>query len=122
MARKALVIDDDEDLVDVATAYLEEEGFDVASASDGKSGIEKAKSFLPDLILVDIMMPGIHGFQVCEKLRQEESLNNARILVASSKSFQNDIDSAKNAGADDYLVKPYMRADLKEKIKVLFGE
>ena len=118
--RKALVIDDDEDCRTVAEAYLEVEGFDVETAENGRKGVEKAKSFKPNLVMIDLIMPGIHGFQVCEEIRADQSLTHARLLVTSSKAFDQDKVSAKAAGADDYLVKPYLRSELREKIKKLF--
>jgi len=121
MDMKALVIDDDPDLVAVAKAYLENFGMNVVTANDGKAGIEKALEVRPGLVLVDLMMPNMHGWQVCERLRAEPSLEGLRILVVSSKSFQSDIDQAKHAGADDYLRKPYMKEQLYEKLRALLG-
>ncbi|MFC1679780.1 response regulator [Elusimicrobiota bacterium] len=120
MRKRILVIDDTLDALEIAKAYLEDE-FDVAVAHDGKEGVERALEFKPHLIMTDLMMQTMHGYQVCEKVRAEPTLSETRILVVSSKAFQNDKDLAKQAGADSYLVKPYLRKDLFEKIGELLG-
>jgi len=122
MSRRVLVIDDDDDLAAVAEAYLTTSGFEVQRARDGVEGVEAARAYKPDLVMVDIMMPKMHGFQVCEKLRSMEGLEGLKILVCSSKSFDSDKQIATEVGADDYLVKPYQRADLMAKVGTLLGD
>ncbi len=116
---KALIIDDDEDLAKLLSKMLEKEGFETAWEPEGKSGIAKARSWKPDIAIVDLLMPGILGFAVVERLRADENLKDLRILVASSKPFDNDQVDAKRVGADDYLVKPFKKAHLIEKVKAL---
>ncbi len=119
---KVLIIDDDEDLAGLIARMLEKEGFETAWEPEGKSGIAKAQSWKPDIAIVDLLMPGIHGFAVVERLRADENLKNLRILVASSKPFDNDKADAKRVGADDYLVKPFKRVDLIEKVNTLLNK
>lgn len=118
---KVLIIDDDEDLAGLIATMLKNEGFETAWEPEGKSGIAKARSWKPDIAIVDLLMPGIHGFAVIERLRADENLKGLRILVASSKPFDNDKDDAKRVGADGYLVKPFKKADLIEKVKTLLN-
>ncbi|HBL16160.1 MAG TPA: hypothetical protein DD417_05210 [Elusimicrobia bacterium] len=118
---KALVVEDDAAIADFAEMILVEQGFTVEKAGDGKQGVEKALSFHPDLILLDLMMPGMHGLQVCELLRKEASLKGVRILICSSKSYASDIEEAMAAGADEYLTKPYGAKDLVKKVRTLLA-
>lgn len=122
MKPKALIIDDDEDLSELMAKMLRDAGFETAISPEGKSGLEKAKEWKPHIAIVDLLMPGIHGFVVCERLRKEPCLAGIRILVSSSKPFDEDIAQAKTAGADDYLVKPFRRVQLVEKVRALIPE
>ena len=81
--------------------------------------MSKARSFVPDLALVDLLLPRIHGYEVCERIRAEKTLSHVKILVCSAKSYTQDIDGALESGADDFLRKPYKVDELLEKIKTL---
>ncbi|MFH1724361.1 MAG: response regulator [Elusimicrobiota bacterium] len=116
-----MVIDDDEHTAALAADYLEMAGFEAFQAPDGKAGVEKALRLKPELVLVDLMMPKMHGWQVCERLRAEESTKGIRILVTSSKTFPADIALAMSAGADAYLKKPYLCKDLFDKLREILG-
>ncbi|MFH2202151.1 MAG: response regulator transcription factor [Elusimicrobiota bacterium] len=119
MGKKILIIEDDEAAAKLATMILEREGYDIAVAEDGNQGIKRAAEFKPDLALVDLMLPSIHGFAVIEKLRENKELAGLRIMVCSSKTFTQDIDGAMDAGADDYITKPYKMEALSAKVKKL---
>lgn len=118
--RLALIIDDDPQFSKMLSEHLEDMGFDVDAAFDGKEGLVKAAARKPHLILLDIMMPGIHGYEVCSKLRADPHTKNSRILVLSAKGFDSDKEMAREVGADGYLVKPFHRNDLQEKVEALF--
>ncbi|MBI5594461.1 MAG: response regulator [Elusimicrobia bacterium] len=117
---KVLVIDDDELLREFACEALSGQGYVVEKAEDGRAGLKKAASFEPDLVICDLMMPGLHGFEVCQRLRDKGSAD-LRILVTSSKSFEADICEAKKAGADAFMVKPYTIAGLQAQVADLIG-
>lgn len=119
MKKTALLIDDDPDQREIACFLLRQEGFEVAEAADGPEGVAAAVALKPDLVLTDLMMPTMHGYEVCERIRAEQSLKDVPILVVSSKSFDNDLRLALRAGANAYLVKPYHKADFIAKIKEL---
>jgi len=104
--KKILVIDDDIDLLDATAFVLEAAGYTVATAVDGRKGLEEAAAMIPDLIVLDLAMPGMHGFEVCEKLRKDEKFKDVKILIASGKSYPTDIKMATELGADHYMVKP----------------
>lgn len=121
MAQTILVIEDDEGASDLAKAVLESAGYEVILAADGKVGVKTALARKPDLVLVDLMLPGMHGFAVCEKLRSEASLSGLRIMVVTSKAYTQDMDSAADAGADGYVTKPYKPDDLVAKVRMLLS-
>ncbi len=105
--KKVLVVDDDEEIVGFVEMSLKDAGYDVYTACDGKKGLEMARSTRPDLILLDLAMPVMHGYEVCTALRADASFNSTKIVVTSGKSYPVDIKNAKDAGADHYMVKPY---------------
>jgi len=117
----ALVIEDDEGASDLMKAVLEREGWAVEQVYDGKSGIDKAVELKPKLVVVDLMLPRMHGFEVCERLREMESRESLKILVASSKSYAQDIDGALEAGADAYFTKPVDIDALAAKVRELMS-
>ena len=121
MKLKALIIDDDPDMSEVCKTYLESAGFETIYCADGRQGLEKALEYKPNLLIIDLMMPNIHGYEVCERIRANPDLKDAKILVTSSKSFDSDRELALRAGADDYLIKPYLCKDLLDKVDALLS-
>lgn len=117
--KKVLVIEDDEALNEYAVRALTKADYEVERAYNGQDGVDKAASFKPDLVVLDLMMPGMHGIQVCEILRKDTALAGTRILISSAKGYASDIQAAKNAGADDYLHKPYRTEELQSKVAEL---
>ncbi len=101
--KKILVIDDEGELIDVLSTRLKSEGFEVDSALDGLTGIEKVYSFKPDVILLDISMPGISGWEVCERLRADPRTKNVKIFIITGTR---DLKQTKKAGADRVILKP----------------
>jgi len=106
MNSKILIIDDEEDIRILIQYTLKKEGFTVETAKDGESGIEKAKSFLPDLIILDVMMPGIDGIETCELLRQNPIFDTTLITFLTARSEDYSQIAGFNSGADDYISKP----------------
>ena len=119
--KKILVIEDEQAINDFAAMILRQEGYEVAQAYDGKGGLDMARAARPDLIVLDFMLPRMHGYQVSRAVRDDKELSGVRILVASAKSYAADIEAAMAAGADDYLTKPYRPEDLKERVSRLLG-
>jgi CheY-like chemotaxis protein/phosphoribosyl 1,2-cyclic phosphodiesterase len=103
---KVLVVDDDVLLRDMAESLLCED-YEVQTACDGQDGLEKALAWKPDLVVTDLMMPRMHGYELCQRLKAAAELPGLKVIVASSKSFAADLAQAKNAGADAYILKPY---------------
>lgn len=101
---KALVVDDDRVLADVLAFTMKKEGYDVLMAHDGKTAIQRWKEDRPDLIILDVNMPRLDGFEVCRKIRQE---SDVPIILLTVRGEEDDIVKGLEIGADDYVVKPF---------------
>ncbi|MDP2363342.1 MAG: response regulator [Ignavibacteria bacterium] len=115
--KKILVIDDLPENVFMLQDRLEHEGFEVLTAYDGFTGIDKAKNELPDLILLDVMMPDITGLEVCKILVNEPTTKNIPIILVTAKSGAEDTKEGLEAGAFDYIKKPFNRIELLARVK-----
>ena len=113
---KILVVDDDPDIVEILRYNLSLAGYEVKSASNGKECIKKAKLFIPELILLDVMMPEMDGIEACSLLKEIPSLINTRIIFLSARNEDYTQLSAFDAGADDYISKPVKPKILLKKI------
>lgn len=119
---RVLLVEDDQELAEVYTARLEAEGFEVAWTANGEEALAKATQFVPNLILLDIMMPRISGFDVLDILRHTPETKHTKIIVLSALSSEKDIAKAKELGADEFLVKSQtLTADVIAKIKQALG-
>ncbi|HVE12034.1 MAG TPA: response regulator [Elusimicrobiota bacterium] len=123
MKLKILVVDDDTSISEfVSVALSTEPNFEVRTAEDGREGLEVAAEYKPDLVILDLMMPRMHGYEVCQHLRADKTQNaGLKILITSSKSYLADIEQALQAGADAYLIKPYNLKDLMKSVKKLLN-
>jgi two-component system response regulator MtrA len=111
---KVLIIDDDPTLRRLVQVVFEREGFDTALASEGSEGVRLALMNPPNIIILDIMMEGLHGFEVCKMLRANSSMRRTAIIIVSGKAYKQDIDRAMELGADSYVVKPFSPKELLE--------
>jgi DNA-binding response OmpR family regulator len=118
MSMKILVVDDEISIVEALTYNLEHHGYQVASAQDGEKAIELARRFLPDLIILDIMLPGIDGFEVCRQLRRD--FDRVSIFFLSARDDEFDRVIGLEIGADDYISKPFSTRELLARIKAHF--
>lgn len=116
---KILIVDDEPDIVEILKYNLNNEGYDVKSANNGLKAIEKAKIFIPDIILLDVMMPEMDGIEACELIRKNEKIKNTLITFLSARGEDYSQIAGFNAGADDYLTKPIKPKILLSKIKSL---
>jgi len=112
--QKVLIIDDDASHRRLAQTIFERDGFDVSIATEGSEGIRQAMMKPPNIIILDIMMEGLHGFEVCKMLRTNTNLRHTAIIVVSGKTYKTDIDKALELGADAYLIKPFAPKELLE--------
>jgi two-component system alkaline phosphatase synthesis response regulator PhoP len=120
MARgRILIIDDEEDLIELVRYNLEQEGFQVEGATDGESGLRRAIQKMPDLILVDLMLPGMDGLEVCRALRADNRTASVPIIMLTAKSTESDRIVGLELGADDYVVKPFSPRELAARVKAV---
>lgn len=111
---KILVVDDEQSLINLVTAYLHKEGYEVYTAMDGPSGLKAARAFKPDLIVLDVMLPGMDGLEVLTQLRRE---SDVYVIMLTAKSEETDKIVGLSVGADDYLTKPFSPRELVARIK-----
>lgn len=114
-----LVIDDEADLIELVRYNLEREGYAVLGAADGESGFARALSEKPDVIVVDLMLPGIDGLEVCRMLRAESVTSRTPIVMLTAKASESDRIVGLELGADDYITKPFSPRELTARIKAL---
>lgn len=120
MAKKVLVIDDDADILELLSYNLEKEGYEVKSAANGLEGIETAKQFMPDLILMDIMMPIMDGIEAGKIIKNTEKLKHIHLLYLTARAEEYSEVAAFEVGADDYLTKPIKPRALLSRINAFF--
>ena len=111
-----LVVDDEENLVDLVRGYLEREGFNVLAAFDGPSAVEAARAHQPDVVVLDLMLPGFGGLEVCRRLRQ---FSDAYVLMLTARTDEVDRVVGLEVGADDYLGKPFSPRELVARVKAM---
>lgn len=105
--KKVVIVDDDDDMRELMAMLLRGR-YEVTTAADGASGLETIRAVRPDVLVLDLLMPIMHGFEVCRRLRADPALKTTKVLIASSKSYQHDVRTAvEETGADGYIVKPF---------------
>ena len=109
-----LIIDDEPNIIELATAYLSREGYELHTASDGPSGLKAARAFKPDLIVLDVMLPGLDGLELLSTLRRESQVY---VILLTSRSEETDKIIGLSLGADDYMTKPFSPRELVARIK-----
>jgi len=113
---RVLVVDDEPPIVELVRGYLEREGFAIDTASDGPSALDRARAMEPDVVILDLMLPGIDGLEVCRRLR---TFSDAYVLMLTARSEEIDRVVGLSVGADDYLVKPFSPRELVARVKAL---
>jgi two-component system alkaline phosphatase synthesis response regulator PhoP len=111
---KILVIDDEPSIVNLVTAYLKPEGYEVYTAADGNTGLKAARAYKPDLIVLDLMLPGKDGFEVLSQLRRE---SDVYVILLTAKTEETDKIVGLSVGADDYVTKPFSPRELVARIR-----
>jgi CheY-like chemotaxis protein len=120
--KRVLIVDDDDDMRELMVTLLGGR-YQVSAAVDGVAGLEAAKAQKPDLVVLDLLMPRMHGFEVCMNIRADESLKGTKVLISSSKSYAHDVRTAvEETGADAYIVKPFPIAEFRKVVAELLGE
>lgn len=116
MSKKILVVDDEESILELIGFNLKREGFQVITALEGREAIEKVKSFEPDLVILDVMLPEVDGFQVCQIIRRD---SDVPIIMLTARSHEVDKVLGLGIGADDYVTKPFSCRELVARVRAL---
>lgn len=119
--KKVLIADDEQNIVISLEFLLSREGFQVFVAQDGEEALAKARAEKPDLVLLDVMMPKMNGFDVCQALRADPELAAVRILMLTAKGRETEISKGLGLGADAYMTKPFSTKELVVQVRALLG-
>jgi DNA-binding response OmpR family regulator len=117
-----LLIDDEPYILRSLSYLLSREGYRVETANNGEDGLERARELKPRLIFLDIMMPRMNGYEVCEEIRQDPALANTYVIMLSAKGQQIDRERGLLGGANEYMTKPFSPREIAERLRVLFAE
>lgn len=117
--KKIIVVEDEPDLVDVVTYNLEREGYSVRASKRGDEGLNLIRSEVPDLVLLDLMLPGMDGLSICRQMKSDSSMREIPIIIASAKGEESDVVIGLEMGADDYLAKPFSPRELLARIRAV---
>jgi len=115
--KKILIADDERSLRILISGTLEIGEFEVVEVDNGIDAIKAAQSEKPDLVILDVMMPGMTGYEVCERIKTTKELKNIKVLILTAKGQQSDREAAQNAQADYYISKPFSPTELLETVK-----
>jgi DNA-binding response OmpR family regulator len=116
-----LAADDDEDILALVAFRLERSGYTVIQARDGQEALELALSEKPDLAVLDVMMPKLDGFELTRRLRSEEATSRMPIILLTARAQDTDVDQGFEAGADDYIRKPFSPQELRTRVQAILG-
>jgi two-component system alkaline phosphatase synthesis response regulator PhoP len=111
---KILVIDDEPSIINLVSAYLKPEGYEVYTATDGNAGLKAARTFKPDLIILDLMLPGMDGIELLSRLRRE---SDVYVIMLTARTDETDKIVGLSVGADDYVTKPFSPRELVARVK-----
>src|ERR1700687_631815 len=117
--KRVLLIEDDRDIVELVRYNLEREGFQVASANDGATGLVQLRKTPPDRLLLDLMLPKLSGLEICRDIRRDQALNRLPILMLTARGEEADRVVRLEMGADDYVTKPFSPRELVARVKAL---
>jgi len=117
--KTVLLIEDEQNLSELIQFRLEANGYKVSTAFDGQEGLEKIKSLKPDLIILDAMLPGMNGFEVCARSKQDQSTKAIPIIMLTARAQKIDKEKARISGADSFITKPFEPADFLKEIRKL---
>ena len=119
MSKKIVVIEDEPDIIGLVTHYLEKEGYRVTAVRDGAQGLRQIKAGPPDLLILDLMLPGMDGLEICRRVRADSKTAALPVIMLTAKGEESDKLVGLELGADDYLVKPFSPKELVARVKAL---
>jgi DNA-binding response OmpR family regulator len=121
VTKKILIADDEPNIVTALEFLLQRSGYEVRVANTGGDALKELEGFVPDLLLLDIMMPAVNGYEVCQKIRQSAHLRHIKIIMLTARGRSVDVAKGLALGADVYITKPFSNAELLAKVKELLG-
>lgn len=116
MARRVLIVDDEPNIVISLEFLMQQRGYEVAIAHDGVQALQQMETFQPDLVLLDVVMPRLDGFEVCQKIRERSDWHRVKIVMLSAKGRDVDVSKGLALGADAYMTKPFSTRQLMAKV------
>ena len=119
--RTVLVADDDEDILQLVSFRLERAGYTVVTAADGQQALAAAREHQPDLAVLDVMMPGLNGYEVTRQLRADETTAHIPVILLTARVQEADVSRGFEAGADDYLRKPFSPQELRSRVQAIIA-
>jgi DNA-binding response OmpR family regulator len=122
MSKTILIVDDEAYIVTSLEYVMQSAGFEVAVAYDGEEALQKVAEKVPDLMILDLMMPKLDGFEVCEKIRQNPLWKDIRIVILTAKGRDIERKKGMSLGADDYMTKPFSTRDILDRVRELLAE
>jgi len=122
MSKTILIVDDEAYIVTSLEYVMQSAGFEVAAAYDGVEALEKVAETVPALVILDLMMPKLDGFEVCEKIRENPLWKDIRIIILTAKGRDTERKKGMSLGADDYMTKPFSTRDILNRVKELLAE
>jgi len=117
--QRILIVDDEEAIVEVVSQTLRRHGYETASAADGDDALEKAFSLRPDLVILDLMLPKMDGWEVCRRLKADRQTASVPVLMLTARREERDVVEGLEIGADDYMKKPFSLSELAARVKAL---
>ncbi|MFN3984490.1 MAG: response regulator transcription factor [Rhodocyclaceae bacterium] len=121
MTHKILIADDEQNIVISLEFLMKREGYEVSVAQDGDEAVEKIRAEMPDLVLLDVMMPRKSGFEVCQEVKGDPSLQAVRILMLTAKGRDTEVAKGLALGADAYMTKPFSTRELVDKVRSMLS-
>jgi CheY-like chemotaxis protein len=117
MATRILIVEDDLHIIESLTFVLEREGFEVAAELDGEAALRRLRALAPDLVILDVMLPRLNGFEVLKQLRADPALRDLPVIVLTAKGQQQDRRMAEEIGVDGFMTKPFSNRDIVEAVR-----
>jgi DNA-binding response OmpR family regulator len=119
--KRVLIVDDEPDILKTVIFRLKKAGYQIITAKDGKTGLELAKKEKPDLILLDVTLPLINGYEVCQRLKSDDNFKKIPVIFLTASVADKITDKTKASGANDYIIKPFEPEELLNKVKKYIG-
>src|SRR5512136_1472335 len=119
---RILVVEDEESLLKLESILLSSKGYSVTGVMDGKSALEEVRMNKPDLVILDVMLPEMDGFEVCRRIKEDPSLNHIPVLILTAKKNSQDIARGEQVGCDAYITKPFKSAKVLDMVRELLNK